>query len=248
MKVFKTLIVDDERLAREEMKNVLKDFVEIEVIGEAQNGEEALRLIDELNPDLIFLDINMPGMNGFELLKSLDFIPNVIFVTAYDEYAIKAFEVNALDYLLKPIDPDRLAEAISKLKKKSDNEFESELSLKTDRQSRLLSKHDQVFIKDGEKCFFVKLADVRMLESDGNYVKVHFEKNRPLILRSLNSFEERLDPENFFRANRKFIVNIEWIQSVENWFNGGLQLELTTGEKIEVSRRQTIRFKELFSI
>lgn len=248
MKAFKTLIVDDERLAREEMKNVLKDFVEIEVIGEAQNGEEALRLIDELNPDLIFLDINMPGMNGFELLKSLDFIPNVIFVTAYDEYAIKAFEVSALDYLLKPIDPDRLAEAIAKLKKKSDNEFESELSLKTDRQSRLLGREDQVFIKDGEKCFFVKLADVRMLESDGNYVKVHFEKNRPLILRSLNSFEERLDPENFFRANRKFIVNIEWIQSVENWFNGGLQLELTTGEKIEVSRRQTIRFKELFSI
>lgn len=248
MKAFKTLMVDDERLAREEMKNVLKDFVEIEVIGEAQNGEEALRLIDELNPDLIFLDINMPGMNGFELLKSLDFIPNVIFVTAYDEYAIKAFEVSALDYLLKPIDPDRLAEAIAKLKKKIDNEFESELSLKTDRQSRLLGREDQVFIKDGEKCFFVKLADVRMLESDGNYVKVHFDKNRPLILRSLNSFEERLDPENFFRANRKFIVNIEWIQSVENWFNGGLQLELTTGEKIEVSRRQTIRFKELFSI
>lgn len=248
MKAFKTLIVDDERLAREEMKNVLKDFVEIEVIGEAQNGEEALRLIDELSPDLIFLDINMPGMNGFELLKSLDFIPNVIFVTAYDEFAIKAFEVSALDYLLKPIDPDRLAEAIAKLKKKSDNEFESELSLKTDRQSRLLGRADQVFIKDGEKCYFVKLGDVRMLESDGNYVKVHFDKNRPLILRSLNSFEERLDPESFFRANRKFIVNIEWVQSVENWFNGGLQLELTTGEKIEVSRRQTIRFKELFSI
>lgn len=247
MKVYRTLIIDDERLAREELKSVLKDYNEIEVIGEAQNGDEAIGLISELEPDLIFLDVNMPGMTGFELLKKLEFIPNVIFVTAYDEYAIKAFEVNALDYLLKPIDEARLVEALNKLKQKTESEFESEVQQKTNREVRLLGKEDRVFIKDGEKCYFVKLSDVRMLESDGNYVKVHFGKNRPLILRSLNSFEEKLNPECFFRANRKFIVNLEWITGVENWFNGGLQIELSTGEKIEVSRRQTIRFKELFS-
>jgi two-component system LytT family response regulator len=247
MKEFRTLVIDDERLAREELKSVLSEILEINVIGEAQNGDEALKLIKSEAPDLIFLDINMPEMNGFEMLKKLDEIPKVIFVTAYDEYALKAFEVNALDYLIKPIDPERLAEAIEKLKKESDEEFESSLNPKLDRSSRTLSVEDRVFIKDGEKCYFVQLADVRMLESDGNYVKVYFDKNRPLILRSLNSFEEKLDPEHFFRANRKFIVNINWIEKVENWFNGGLQVELKSGDKIEVSRRQAIRFKELFS-
>lgn len=247
MKEFRTLVIDDERLAREELKSVLSEIHEIDVIGEAQNGDEALKLIKSEAPDLIFLDINMPEMNGFEMLKKLDEIPKVIFVTAYDEYALKAFEVNALDYLLKPIDTERLEEAIEKLKKESDEEFESTLNPKFDRSSRTLSVEDRVFIKDGEKCYFVQLADVRMLESDGNYVKVYFDKNRPLILRSLNSFEEKLDPEHFFRANRKFIVNINWIEKVENWFNGGLQVELRSGDKIEVSRRQAIRFKELFS-
>lgn len=248
MKEFRTLVIDDERLAREELKSVLSEIHEIDVIGEAQNGDEALKLIKSEAPDLIFLDINMPEMNGFEMLKKLDEIPKVIFVTAYDEYALKAFEVNALDYLLKPIDPKRLEEAIEKLKKESDEEFESTLNPKFNRSSRTLSVVDRVFIKDGEKCYFVQLADVRMLESDGNYVKVYFDKNRPLILRSLNSFEEKLDPEHFFRANRKFIVNINWIEKVENWFNGGLQVELRSGDKIEVSRRQAIRFKELFSL
>jgi two-component system LytT family response regulator len=248
MKEIRTLVIDDERLAREELKSVLSEIHEIDVIGEAQNGDEALKLIKSEAPDLIFLDINMPEMNGFEMLKKLDEIPKVIFVTAYDEYALKAFEVNALDYLLKPIDPERLEEAIEKLKKESDEEFESTLNPKFDRSSRTLSVKDRVFIKDGEKCYFVQLADVRMLESDGNYVKVYFDKNRPLILRSLNSFEEKLDPEHFFRANRKFIVNINWIEKVENWFNGGLQVELRSGDKIEVSRRQAIRFKELFSL
>ena len=248
MKEFRTLVIDDERLAREELKSVLSEIHEIDVIGEAQNGDEALKLIKSEAPDLIFLDINMPEMNGFEMLKKLDEIPKVIFVTAYDEYALKAFEVNALDYLLKPIDHKRLEEAIEKLKKESDEEFESTLNPKFNRSSRMLSVVDRVFIKDGEKCYFVQLADVRMLESDGNYVKVYFDKNRPLILRSLNSFEEKLDPEHFFRANRKFIVNINWIEKVENWFNGGLQVELRSGDKIEVSRRQAIRFKELFSL
>ncbi len=248
MKEFKTIIIDDERLAREELKNVLKDFVEINVIDEAQNGDEGIEKIHKLKPDLIFLDVSMPGMTGFEMLKRLEDIPNVIFVTAYDEYALKAFEVNALDYLLKPLDGDRLAETIEKLKQREEADFESEQSSKSIRGDRPLTLNDRVFIKDGEKCYFVKLEEVRMLESDGNYVKVYFGKNRPLILRSLNSFEEKLDPSYFFRANRKFIINLEWIEHIENWFNGGLQVELRGGDKIEISRRQAIRFKEMLSL
>jgi two-component system LytT family response regulator len=246
MKTFKTLLIEDERLAREELKSLLKDYLEIEIIDEAKNGEEGIALIKEHKPDLVFLDINMPGMNGFEMLKHLEDLPRVIFVTAYDEFALKAFEVNALDYILKPVDPDRLREAILKLS--SEDDFVSAQSAGVARKDRLLSAKDRVFIKDGEKCWFVELSKVRMLESDGNYVKVYFDNFRPLILRSLNSFEERLDPEFFFRANRKFIINLQWVSSIENWFNGGLQVELREGEKVEISRRQAIRFKELMSL
>lgn len=246
MKTYRTIVIDDERLAREELKSILANFSQIDVIGEARNGEEGIELIADLEPDLIFLDVSMPGMTGFEMLKKLDQIPRVIFVTAYDEFALKAFEVNALDYILKPLDPKRLSETLEKLKVSDDEEFESKTPLED--LDRKLGLNDKVFIKDGEKCYFVKLSEVRMFESDGNYVKVYFDKSRPLILRSLNSFEERLDPTSFFRANRKFIINLEWVVAIENWFNGGLQVELKTGDKVEVSRRQAIRFREMFSI
>jgi two-component system, LytTR family, response regulator len=247
MKTVKTLLIDDERLAREELKIQLRQFDEIDIIGEAKNGEEAIAMIKELKPELIFLDINMPGINGFELIKQLDEIPKVIFVTAYDEFALKAFEVDALDYILKPVDPTRLQEAIHKLNQKEDD-FSSQFEGQINRKDRQLTLSDSVFIKDGEKCWFVELNKIRMLESDGNYVKVYFDTFRPLVLRSLNSFEERLDPEFFFRANRKFIINLKWINSIENWFNGGLLIELKDGEKIEISRRQAIRFKEMMSL
>lgn len=253
MKEFKSVIIDDERLAREELKSVLSEFNEIVVVGEAQNGDEGIEQIKKLQPDLIFLDVNMPGMSGFDMLKKLESIPHVIFITAYDEYALKAFEVNALDYILKPIDPDRLAEAIEKLREREDAEFESGTELRLARNERVLTTSDRVFIKDGEKCYFVELAQIRKLESDGNYVKVFFGANRPLILRSLNSFEDRLDPEKFFRANRKFIVNLDWVYSIENWFNGGLRIELNyeidgKRETVDISRRQAIRFKEMLSL
>ena len=247
MKTIKTLIIDDERLAREELKSLLLPHDEIEIIGEAKNGEEGIKLIHELKPDLIFLDISMPGMTGFEMLKQLDEIPKVIFVTAYDEFALKAFEVNALDYVLKPVEPARLQESIQKTNQKEDD-FSSKLDGHISRKDRQLNLKDRVFIKDGEKTWFIELSKIRMFESDGNYVKVYFDTSRPLILRSLNSFEERLDPEFFFRANRKFIINLAWINSIENWFNGGLMVELKEGEKVEISRRQAIRFKELMSL
>ncbi|MCE2712637.1 MAG: LytTR family DNA-binding domain-containing protein [Cryomorphaceae bacterium] len=247
MKNVRAIIIDDERLAREELKSLLKEFHEIEVIDEAKNGEEALNKIRLLTPDLLFLDINMPEINGLELLKRLEVIPKVIFITAYDQYALSAFEVKAADYILKPIEPLRLKEALDKVLQ-SDDDFVSPKLNSSVRKNRKLTLSDKVFIKDGEKCWFVELSKIRMLESDGNYVKVYFDNFRPLILRSLNSLEEKLDPEYFFRANRKFIINLQWINGIENWFNGGLQVELKEGEKIEISRRQAIRFREIMSL
>ena len=242
----KVIIIEDERLAREELKSLLKDFTSLTIIGEASNAEEGIELIRRLKPDLIFLDIQMPGMDGFEMLKHLEEIPKVIFVTAYDNFALQAFEVNALDYLLKPVDPSRLKEAILKVQEPEDD-FDTKLNKLGDGTEKL-SKGDRVFIKDGEKCWFIDVEEIRIFESDGNYVKVYFDKSRALILRSLNGLEDRLDPKLFFRANRKFIINLNWITGVENWFNGGLQITMKNGEKIEVSRRQAIRFKELLSI
>ncbi len=239
----KTILIDDERLARVELRKLLSDFSEIEIIDEAVNAEEALLKIEHLQPELIFLDIQMPGKTGFELLAELDRSPEVIFTTAYHEYAIKAFEFNALDYLMKPIDPRRLADAIQKLQGQLRRPTTASLSL-----PGLLTEQDQVFVKDGERCWFVTLGEIRLFESVGNYARVFFGANKPLILKSLNALEERLDPRVFFRTNRKHIVNLRMIEKVEPYFNGGLLLELKGGEKIEVSRRQTLRFKEMMSL
>jgi two-component system LytT family response regulator len=240
--MLKVILIDDERLARTELKRLLQEFPDVEVIGEAANANEGLEKIESLNPDLVFLDIQMPGKTGFEMLTQLDRAPHIIFVTAYDEYALKAFEVNALDYLMKPVEPKRLAEALLKVRQKDEEELLSY------NNRGLLSEHDQVFVKDGERCWFVKLSDVRLFESVGNYAKVFFGTNKPLILKSLNALEERLDEKVFFRANRKHIINLRMIEKIEPYFNGGLLLDLTGGEKIEVSRRQAVKFKEMMSL
>ena len=244
--MIKAIIIDDERLARNELKKLLLDFPEIEVIAEAANATEGVEKIDSLNPDLIFLDIQMPGKTGFDMLAELERAPNVIFTTAYDEYALKAFEVNALDYLLKPVEPKRLADALQKLQVEEDKEPISDHTISVNRS--ILNENDQVFVKDGERCWFVKLSDIRLFESVGNYAKVYFGPNKPLILKSLNALEERLDEKVFFRANRKHIVNLRLIEKIEPYFNGGLLLEMKGGEKIEVSRRQTVKFKEMMSL
>jgi len=241
----RAIIIDDERLARAELRKLLQEFPEIEVVDEASNAEEGLQKIENYNPDLIFLDIQMPGKTGFDLLESLDRAPKVIFTTAYDEFALKAFEVNALDYLLKPVEPKRLADAIQKLHFSENKELRP---VTEHTNNSILSENDQVFVKDGERCWFVKLSDIRLFESVGNYAKVYFGPNKPLILKSLNALEERLDEKTFFRANRKHIVNLRLIDKIEPYFNGGLLLELKGGEKIEVSRRQTVKFKEMMSL
>jgi two-component system LytT family response regulator len=240
----KAIIIDDERLARTELKKLLQDFSDISVIDEAANVDEGVEKIETQNPDLIFLDIQMPGKTGFDLLGELDKAPHVIFTTAYDEYALKAFEVNALDYLLKPIEPKRLTDAIQKLQYEMSKEHEGVNGMIN---RGPLTENDQVFVKDGERCWFVKLSEIRLFESVGNYAKVFFANNKPLILKSLNALEERLDEKVFFRANRKHIINLRWIEKIEPYFNGGLLVELKGGEKIEVSRRQTVKFKEMMS-
>ena len=244
----RTIIIDDERLARNELRKLLQEFNEIEVIDEAANGDEGIQKIGQYNPDLIFLDIQMPGKTGFDLLEELDHTPKVIFTTAYDEYALKAFEVNALDYLLKPIEPKRLSDAVQKLQIDAARESAGSGTNNLIKASGLLTENDQVFVKDGERCWFVKLNEIRLFESVGNYAKVFFAGNKPLILKSLNALEERLDDKVFFRANRKHIINMRWIEKIEPYFNGGLLLELKGGEKIEVSRRQTVKFKEMMSL
>jgi two-component system, LytTR family, response regulator len=244
----KAIIIDDERLARTELRKLLQDFPEIEIVDEASNAEEGLQKIENHNPDLVFLDIQMPGKTGFDLLSELDHAPQVIFTTAYDEYALKAFEVNALDYLLKPVEPRRLADAVEKLRKNANGAGSSERNHHASEPASVLGENDQVFVKDGERCWFVKLSEVRLFESVGNYAKVFFGNNKPLILKSLNALEERLDDKVFFRANRKHIVNLRMIDKIEPYFNGGLLLELKGGEKIEVSRRQTVKFKEMMSL
>lgn len=242
----RAIIIDDERLARAELKKLLQEFPEIEVVDEAANAEEGVVKIEQQRPDLIFLDIQMPGKTGFDMLSDLERAPQVIFTTAYDEFALKAFEVNALDYLLKPVEPKRLADAIQKLHLSDNRELKP---ASENINNSILGENDQVFVKDGEKCWFVKLIDIRLFESVGNYAKVFFGANKPLILKSLNALEERLDEKFFFRANRKHIVNLRMIDKIEPYFNGGLLLELKGGgEKIEVSRRQTVKFKEMMSL
>lgn len=237
----KTIIVDDERLAREGLKNLLKEYPEIEITGEAGNVDEALDLIDKLRPQLMFLDIEMPEKNGFDLLEELIDTPCVVFTTAYNEFAIKAFEVNALDYLLKPIQPARLREALTRIKKEI-----SEID--QDKERNRLDEKDQVFIRDGDRCWFVKLEDIRLIESAGNYAKIFFDKFHPLIHKTLNALDERLSTSMFFRANRQQIINLRYIDKIEPFFNSGFLIYMKDGTKVEVSRRQAVKFKEMMSL
>jgi len=227
----KALIVDDERLARLELRRLLAAHPEVEIVGEARNGLEARELIRKFSVDLVFLDIQMPGMTGFELLESLDDVPDVIFTTAYDEYAIRAFEVNALDYLLKPVAPARLAAALARVRPRAE-----------------MPRLERVFLRDGDRCWIVRLADIYLLESEGNYARVSFGSERPLIRRSLNALEQELDPAMFFRADRKRILNLKWIEKVEVAMSGGLAVTLRGGQMVEMSRRQSARLRDVLSL
>lgn len=241
MKTLKAVIVEDSRLARNELKELLKAHKEIELLGEAENVDDGFELINKTNPDLLFLDINMPEKDGFELLEMLDEVPTTIFTTAFDEFAIKSFEYNAFDYLLKPINPKRFSSSIVKV-------FEqSKLDANSSTKEAGLSLDKQIFIKDGEKCWLVKIQDISLFEIVGNYTRVFFEGNKPLIYKSLAQIEEKLPKETFFRANRQQIININHVKKVVSWFNGKLKVEMNSGETVEISRRQSYLFKDQLS-
>jgi len=233
------LLIDDTRLARRELRHLLGDHPDVHIVGEAANANEALALLARHPVDLLFLDIQMPGKDGFELLETLNTAPEVVFVTAYDEFAIRAFEYNALDYLPKPVSPERLTRALDKVRRK--------LSERHAQRGAVMTEQDQVFVKDGERCWFVSLSDIRLFEVRDNYTRIYFGEERPLIPISLNYLEARLDPRVFFRANRQQIINTKWIKRIEPWFSGTIRLHLREGTVVEVSRRQTVQFKERMS-
>lgn len=236
--MIRALLIDDERLARAELRRLLSAHADIEIIGEAVNAADGLQQIATLQPDLILLDVQMPGGSGFDMLSALDSAPEVIFTTAYDQYALRAFEVNALDYLQKPIQAERLAAALQRCR----------LRLARPLQAALPGAEKKLFIKDGDRCWFVGLQQIRLFESEGNYTRVYFDRHQPLMLRSLNQLEERLDPQCFFRASRKHIVNLDYVHRVTPNEAGGLDLLLPDAFAVEVSRRRAAQFKSLARI
>ncbi len=237
----RAVIVEDSRLARNELKELIKLHDDLDLIGEAENVDDGVELIQSERPDLLFLDINMPEKDGFELLEMLDEVPITVFTTAYDEYAIKSFEYNALDYLLKPVSEKRFGTALDKVRAQME-------SRNNQSKAKKLSEGSQIFIKDGESCWLVKIGDIALFEIVGNYTRVYFADEKPLLYKSLNQIEEKLPEESFFRANRQQIVNTNFVKGVVPWFNGKLKLTLTNGEEVEVSRRQSYIFKDRMSL
>jgi two-component system LytT family response regulator len=246
----RALIIDDERLARTELRRLLGQHPEVEIVGEAQNATEARRVIDDVEPDILFLDVQMPGETGFDLLASLESVPLVVFTTAYDEYALRAFEVSALDYLVKPIDPKRLASTMERLlvawRAGAPDRQSEEAS--TGRSTMPLSTHDRVFVTEGERSWLVELGSIRLFESDGSYTRVFFGQEKPLINRSLNQLEARLDKRVFFRANRSQIINLKAVRDIHPWFGGRLMAELEGRREVTLSRRRARVFRELMSV
>jgi two-component system, LytTR family, response regulator len=238
----KALIIDDERLARNALRRLLNSHREIEIVAEAANPDEALRAIHKTSPDILFLDVEMPSGSGFDLLEKLDNVPAVIFTTAYDEYAVRAFEVSALDYLVKPITAERLTAALGRAQKAVAAAPEDSF------HSRDASLHHQIFVRDGERCWIVQLSDVSLMESEGSYTRLHFGGNTPFVYRSLTAIEQRLSPATFFRANRSQIINLGWIESVENDIDGRLSIKLRGGKQVEISRRQSRSLRGLLTL
>ncbi len=236
------LIIDDERLAREELRALLRSHPRISLVGEAEDAHEARRKIQELQPDLLFLDVQMPEEDGFALLESLaPPVPRVVFVSAYDRFALRAFEVNALDYLLKPVDPQRLAVTLGRL---DESAVAGAGSAPPVRTADILLPDSRVFLRDGDRCWFVTVRDLKLLEAAGNFTRVHFGTDKPLLPRSLASLAPRLPANLFFRANRSQIINLSFIESVEPWFANTIRVRLQSVGDVELSRRQSLAFRE----
>ena len=247
----KAIVVEDSRLAREGLVRMLKDYPELTVVGQADHAGSALTLVDQTHPDVIFLDIHMPGGTGFELLEKLRYLPQIIFTTAYSEHAIRSFDFNTIDYLLKPISKERLTTAINKLLARTDNDATEETEQSENNKNQPvkdpLEGHSKLLVKDGDHCFLIRLDTIRYIESQKNYVQLFFENNKAFVKKSLNSIEARLPKSIFFRANRQYVVNLQEIRRIEESISDGFVVTMSDGKELEISRRNAIELKELLS-
>lgn len=251
----KAIVVEDSRLAREGLVRMLKDYPELTVVGQADHAGSALTLVDETHPDVIFLDIHMPGGTGFDLLEKLSYLPQIIFTTAYSEHAIRSFDFNTIDYLLKPISKERLTIAVNKLLARTntnnnDTDTEDETQSDNDKNQTVkdpLEGHSKLLVKDGDHCFLIRLDTIRYIESQKNYVQLFFENNKAFVKKSLNSIEARLPKSIFFRANRQYVVNLQEIRRIEESISDGFVVTMSDGKELEISRRNAIELKELLS-
>ncbi len=232
------LIIDDEKLARELLTEFLESFPEIELIGEAGNGTDGVALIDKLKPDLIFLDVQMPGMTGFEVLDEIDHEPYVIFTTAYDQYAIQAFEKNAVDYLLKPLDAERFRVAVGRaLKRKKMEEGNLEDLLGSLRPVRDRSTYEShIFVQKSEKLFSLPVEEILHLEASGDYTIITTKSDQFVSSSGIGKLEEIMNPDKFIRVHRSTIVNINFLKEIERHFNGGMVVKMQSGKSFPVSR------------
>lgn len=242
----RTLLVDDTRLARVEMRTLLAAHADIDIVGEADDLGAAVEAIDRLRPDVVLLDIQMPSGTGFEVLERIDHAPLVVFSTAYDQHAVRAFEANALDYVVKPVDAARLASALDRVRARMDAHAPRHDEPGPARAA--LGANDQVFLRDGERCWFVVLADISRLVVDGNYVRVWFKGEQALLMRSLSALEARLDGSVFFRANRNTLVNLRHVRGVDLSVGDGYILTMRDGAEVDVSRRQARELRERLAL
>lgn len=236
----RAIVVEDSRIAREGLIRMLKNYNNLEVIGDANHPEPALKLIQQTRPDVIFLDIHMPGESGIELLEKLDYSPKVIFTTAYSEYAIKSFDFHTVDYLMKPISQERLDQAIAKLQSSQDAQQKM--------AQPALEMNHKIFVKDGDLCHLITLESIRYFESCKNHVRIFFDNQSAFLKKTLNQVEERLPSRFFFRANRQYIVNLQAIVRIEEGIHDGYLVTMSDGAEIEVSRRQAADLKDKLSL
>lgn len=244
---YRVIIIDDESLARQLVRKYLEEFSEIEVIAECENGFEGIKNIQEQKPDFIFLDIQMPKLNGFEMLELLDNPPEIIFATAFDQYAIKAFDMNAVDYLLKPFSLERFKNAVKKILEKISNEKHQPISYQTLISSKKSDeKLDKILIKDGSKIHVVPIEDVEFIEAQDDYVYVHTINGKYLKQTTMKYFEEHLDQTDFIRIHRTYIAASKSIKQIELLEKESYQVTLLTGKKLPVSKTGYQKLKELF--
>jgi DNA-binding LytR/AlgR family response regulator len=246
--MFRALIVDDEELARKELREILTEAPEIEIIGEAANGLQAVEQITRLQPDIVFLDIEMPGLNGFEVVNAVNSPPEIIFVTAYDHYAVQAFEINAVDYLLKPVSPDRVRKAITRFcgegRPSQSAEEQTRQQMLLSMQIRNPSCISRIAAYKGPNISLVNIADIITVKVEEKLVFIYTKTGRFIINKTISEMEQFLSLKDFFRINRSTLLNLNYLSEIIPWFSGTYKLKLDTGEELSLSRERVRKFKE----